>query len=336
MDAKIAEVLSTLEFGEIQQFKNMAVVPLFSPVNHSPDYLTLKEALEKQVVTITELTEGGSVPQLKVKNDADVAVLLLDGEELAGAKQNRVLNTSILVKNQSELVVPVSCTEQGRWSYSSANFSDSGEVMMHSMRSMKLSKVTESLETTKTYASDQGEVWGEIERLHAKAGTSDSSRTRAMHDSYAMHSNDLDDYLKAFQLMPNQRGVLMLIKGQVMGFDLLSRPGVYEILHPKLIRSYAIDAVLNPNVEGEQAAPPSLESVKAFIKDIAECKEDKYESVGEGWDHRYQSKAIVGSALEYDQKVIHMAFFKAPEAKDGPSSRSRRFFRQRPDDQASV
>ena len=74
--------------------------------------MTLQEALDQQVLEITELDESGSVPELKVTNTAAQYVLLLDGEELMGAKQNRVLNTTILIKPNSETVIPVSCTEQ--------------------------------------------------------------------------------------------------------------------------------------------------------------------------------------------------------------------------------
>ena len=88
-------------------------------------YLTLKEALEKRLLIVKEVSAEASVPELKVINNADVPMLLLDGEELAGAKQNRVLNTSVLVKEKSELIIPVSCTEQGRWSYQTDEFSNS-------------------------------------------------------------------------------------------------------------------------------------------------------------------------------------------------------------------
>ena len=43
---------------------------------------------------ITEVSEGGSVPELRVVNKGDARILVLDGEELRGAKQNRVLNTT--------------------------------------------------------------------------------------------------------------------------------------------------------------------------------------------------------------------------------------------------
>ncbi len=93
----------------------------------------------KGLVTVTEVSQSGSVPELKVVNKADVPVLLLDGEELAGAKQNRVLNTTILLMEHSETIIPVSCTEHGRWDYATPSFSESGNVMAHQLRARKAS-----------------------------------------------------------------------------------------------------------------------------------------------------------------------------------------------------
>src|ERR1043166_2116735 len=126
MEVSIQNYLSGLALGDVQQFKNMVVVPLFTARDGGPEYLTLKEALEKTLVTVGEISLAGSVPQLKVTSQADVPVLLVDGEELAGARQNRVLNTTILLKEKSETVIPVSCTEQGRWSYRTRLFGHSG------------------------------------------------------------------------------------------------------------------------------------------------------------------------------------------------------------------
>jgi len=81
------------------------------------------------MLKITEINKGGSVPELKVTNTAMQYVLLLDGEELMGAKQNQVLNATVLLRPNSETVIPVSCTEQGRCAYSSEEFSSSGHVI---------------------------------------------------------------------------------------------------------------------------------------------------------------------------------------------------------------
>jgi len=64
---------------------------------------------------ITEVSDEGQVPELKIVAKGDKAVLLVDGEELVGAKQNRVLNLTILVPAPSTTTIPVSCVESGRW-----------------------------------------------------------------------------------------------------------------------------------------------------------------------------------------------------------------------------
>ena len=62
MDPVIRNYLAALDFGELQQFGKMAVIPLFAPASPGPDYLTLKPALEGRVLTVTEVSKGGSVP----------------------------------------------------------------------------------------------------------------------------------------------------------------------------------------------------------------------------------------------------------------------------------
>ena len=303
---------------------NMGVLPLFTSINETPQYLTLKEALEKRLLTITEVSQSGSVPELKVVNKAEIPVLLLDGEELAGAKQNRVLNTTILLKENSETIIPVSCTEQGRWAYASREFEESGNIMNRSVRSRKVSSVSRSLKDSQVYRADQGAVWEGIADFSVAANI--HSPTSAMRDVFESRENDLKGYLDAFQYIPHQKGIFVMINGQVAGFDILSLSSAYEIIHPKLVKSYAMDAVLQKKKKGDG---PSIDKAKAFIEGATECEGKRYKSVGHGWDHRFEGKTIVGSSLVYQEKVIHMAFFKIDEAERvgaiSSSSRRRRF-----------
>jgi hypothetical protein len=97
----------------------------------------LEEALSAGTFRVEELSESGSVPQVSVVNGGAQPVLILEGDELIGAKQNRVLNSSVLVAADSELVLPVSCVERGRWSYRSRAFS-TGDASPHpSLRNLK-------------------------------------------------------------------------------------------------------------------------------------------------------------------------------------------------------
>jgi len=73
MHETIGRSLSAFELGEVQRHANMAVVPILWPKSGGPDYLTMKEALEKAVLVVTEVSEGGSVPNLKVANKGDAA-----------------------------------------------------------------------------------------------------------------------------------------------------------------------------------------------------------------------------------------------------------------------
>src|SRR5512139_4130789 len=97
MDQIVVSFLSELELGELKNFNNMAIIPLFNSTNDSPQYLSLGEAMGKGLLNVTEVSQSATVQELKVVNKGDLPVLLLDSEELAGAKQNRVLNTKILI-----------------------------------------------------------------------------------------------------------------------------------------------------------------------------------------------------------------------------------------------
>jgi hypothetical protein len=320
MDSTIKKYILGLELGELQHFGNMGVLPLLSSVDGSPDYLTLKEALEQRKLKITEVSEGGSVTELKVKNEADIPVLLLDGEEVVGAKQNRVLNTSILLGEKEETVIPVSCTEQGRWAYSSKEFSDSGTVMSSKIRSIKVDTVSKSLDSSQEYRSDQGAVWDAINEQSAVADA--PSETGAMRQVFEAKKKDLDEYLKAFVCVPGQKGLLTFIGKDVAGFDFISLNRAYGVLHPKLIKSYAVDALLIKEEKGEKPDPAKA---KEFLAGVIKCGEKKYDSVGKGKDYRFEGEKVVGSALKLEKKVIHMAFFAVGESdKTGHMSGYRR------------
>jgi len=99
MNTIIEKELEFLVLGDAQTRGRAALVPLLRPEPaNGPEYLMLSEALQQGLLRVTEVSEGGAVPELKVTNEDGFPVLLIDGEELAGAKQNRVPNTSILIK----------------------------------------------------------------------------------------------------------------------------------------------------------------------------------------------------------------------------------------------
>lgn len=306
MDQVMDEYISKLNLGAVKEFGDMSVIPIFTPIK-GPEYLTLKEALDADQLIITEIDESGRVSELKVKNTGDVPVLLLDGEEIIGAKQNRVLNTTILVAAGAEIEVPVSCTEQGRWSYRSRRFTDSDVIAAHRVRRSKSRSVHLNLKNEGNYRSNQMEVWNEIDEISMDAKV--KSPTRAMKDVYNTRSGDLKEYMEAFTPEENQKGIMVLINGEVAGFEVLSSEKAYKLLHNKLIKSYAMEAILSHQ---EKSVPNDAKQAETFIDEAKQSEETSYKSLGYGCDHRFSGVKLSGSSLIYDANVIHSAFFKIP------------------------
>jgi hypothetical protein len=328
MEKVIQGILGKLETGDVQAHGNMTVVPLFIAVDGGPKYQSLGKALAQGLLVITEVSEGGMVPELKVINKGDLPVLLLDGEELAEAKQNRMLNTTILLRKNSEMVIPVSCTEHGRWSYVSKTFDESGNVVHRRLRRDHVASVHASLREGRQYRGDQAQAWDGIARIAEEAAA--PTATGAMRDVFAARESDLEGYTGAFRCAAGQKGMAVVVNGEVAGVDFLSHGPVFEELFPKLVRSYAMDALLQ---KGNKGGGDAVSQVKGFLEKAGACEESRYKSAGHGWDHRFEGLTVVGSALVSRAAVIHPALF--PKDENGgtqtgrmSSASQRRRFRQ--------
>ena len=317
MESAIKEKIMNIQLGDVQRYRDVAVFPLFCGFKPPVKHLVLKEAMEKGLLVIGEVSEGGHVPQLTVTNNADAPVLILDGEELFGAKQNRVLNTTVLLKKHSTTVIPVSCTEQGRWHYESKTFTESGIIMSPRLREVKNRSVQESLRTSREFRSDQGAIWEGIRDQADHASV--SSPTSAMRDVHENRKEDITDYGRHFPLVPGQQGILVAIGAEVAGMDVVAYPQAYALLHDKLVQSYVMDAIIQ---ESNGHGNPGKEKAQAFINGIGECTMTRYKSVGHGWDVRFEGETLFGSALEYRGGAVHLAFF-ASQAQVPGKERSR-------------
>lgn len=232
------QVISFLEIVKLarkQVYQNLTVFPLLAPNGIRPDYLTLEQALDEKLIRITELDTEGSVPELKLKNLGKKSVLIIEGEELVGAKQNRIVNSSFLIVGKTEVVIPVSCVEQGRWSYRSESFV-SGKRMMHaSLRRENQEDVRFSLKRGEGFRSDQSRIWDDISEKSARMSV--ESPTHAMADVYESYEDSLSEVLKKFQLIEWQVGAVFAIDGQVLGLEGFGCYDTFKRFFEKLVKS---------------------------------------------------------------------------------------------------
>ena len=145
METVIKDYLGQLKVGRKQFYKNLTIYPLLSTYASSLEYLLLDEALREDLIEVAEVSSHGSVPELRVVNKSSRMILILDGEELVGAKQNRIVNTTILIQGNTTIVIPVSCVEHGRWSYDSPQFHSQERMMSSNLRAMKSEQVNYSV-----------------------------------------------------------------------------------------------------------------------------------------------------------------------------------------------
>ena len=300
----ISDALATLKLGDPQVHANLALFPLFAESDRAADYLLLDEALERKLARITEVSAEGRVPELAFENASAERILLVDGDELVGAKQNRVLNLSILVGAGRSLTIPVSCVEQGRWRYRSSDFASAGRTLFSRARASKMAQVSESMRTMRSRSANQSQIWAEVASKVEFSGA--DTATLAMGDAYASRAAELDDYLRAFRPVPRQVGAVALIDGRAVGIELFDSSGAFGRYLPKLVRSYALDAL--ETLAGGPVAPAELEA-RSFLARLCSTAAEHSPALGEGEDVRLNGNGIAGGAIVADGRVVHLAGF---------------------------
>lgn len=315
----LVPILESLRLGAALAYRNLSIIPLFSPTApRGPAYIPLSTALEKHLAEVSEVSQHGSVPELRIRNLSSENILLLDGEEVVGAKQNRVFNATLLVSAGAEHVIPVSCTEKRRWAYHSDNpsvFQPSNTVMAAKARRGKTAAVSQNLRLRAVHQADQCQVWEDIDELHA--ATASASSNAAMKDAFLQRADDLAAFAEAIPAQAGQQGMLVTLNQQIIGLDWLSQPSVYGAYHDLLLRSYAIEAIASnghsPATQppGPGNAPTSGEAGAAleFLKCAAELTESIHPSPATGADHRFQGRHAHGSALVVDATPLHILLF---------------------------
>jgi len=294
-------MIENVQIGDAVEHRGIVIAPLFPRRDQVAEYITLDEALAGGL-RVREVDESGSVPELVVENPLSERVLLYDGEELVGAKQNRILNVSVLVEARSTLTIPVSCVEQGRWSRQSASFGSGSHVSHVQLRRRKAETLA-----AEPFARGlaQSEVWDEVREKAMQMSV--SSPTGASSDLYRAHEQDLRRLEDAFPVYPGQCGAILGI-GNEMCVDVVSRPDAFARLWPKLRAGYLLDAL--ERLDGE---PTPFAVLPTFLYWVDAAEPSRQPSAGLGQDVRLRGEQVIGSGLELDEELIQLSAFRSED-----------------------
>jgi hypothetical protein len=292
----------TIRVGDPIRHEALTVFPLFraEPAEEEVDYLLSDEAVKAGSVTVEEISDSGSVPTLMVTNTGDRQVLFLEGEELRGAKQNRVLNTTVLIGANKKTTIPVSCVEQGRWRFLSKKFAPSGTSSSSKLRKRLKESVTRALSEGRGHRSDQGAVWSEVSRQQDSLLA--SSETMAMSDTYETHRGRLEEFRKQLGYVADATGLAVAVGPTVVALDVFDKPTTCGKVWDRLLSGFVMDA-LEASPEAIVAGPGEIEN---FLTKLSSVSWQESPAVGEGREFRAEAGPEThASALMYSSSLLH-------------------------------
>jgi hypothetical protein len=314
----------TLATVPVQRHRGLTVFPLLRPDGPwggdegELRYLLLSEAFRTGHVSVEEVGQG-TVPWLQVRNGGKEGVLILDGEQLLGGKQNRMVNRSILVPGKAEVRIPVSCMEQGRWSGGHRPMTGTGlhspSSVRRKARDVEAGRASAGHDVSSDYLQEaQGAVWQKISELSHSFET--RSHTGDLDQVYRSRRDLVEDRLSHFPPVAGQVGILAFWQGTPLGMDELGSQTLWSRVHGRILRGYMLDAM---DLEADRGRPapeaeavPRAEEARAFLGKVESADRTEAPSVGAG---RYQvlSGAVVGGELHDGEPLIHRSAFPVEE-----------------------
>ncbi len=278
--------------------RGIALVPLFPRRLPGAAYATLGTALHRGL-RVTEAGAEGIVPELVVTNPLDERVLLYDGEELVGAKQNRILNLTVLIAAASVTPIPVSCVEAGRWHRRSAVFTAAAhtagpELRLRKARALGADALARGIA--------QAEVWQAVAEQASRRGV--DSPTAAHADIFIQHERALAGLRAAFPLDDGQCGAVLVLPDGHVCLDYLSRPDAYAQHHAKLVDGYLMDAL-------DQLDRPAsgIEPLNRLLHRLSLVPIARHASAGLGTDLRAQTASVTATGLELDGELVQLSAY---------------------------
>lgn len=239
--------INHLEFAQPQFIENVQILPILGKDFYSDRFGFLTDSLKNGFAEITEVSDDGNVPKILFKNNGDRPILLIDGEELKGCKQNRVLNLSVLAPEKRDIEIPVSCVEQGRWRHSSRNFQTSDNFEFADIKVAKMRSVSACMKRSEEAYSDQGAVWDAIASKSSRVGS--ESSTGAMSGIYSRNRSEISSLLKKRNVLDNQIGSVFLINGKVKGIEIFNSNIAFRQYEEKITRSYLLTSFTRESVD---------------------------------------------------------------------------------------
>jgi hypothetical protein len=300
-----------LKINAFQKHKRLSVVQFTALPANTFDYISGPKAVKDDLIQIKEVSQAGSVNSLSVFNISDKFVFFMDGDILSGAKQNRVLNTSVFIAPNSKFTLPVSCVEQGRWSAISDKFSTSDYVTPQKLRARKARAVDESLSAERGFMAEQREVWNDVQSYATYYKV--VSPTMSLTDVFENKKGDFDSFIKNFPADPDSNGLAVFTDRDLLNIDLFNRTDIYREYFPRILRSTAMEIASLKEKANEITEAEAKFKTADMFDNLEKMEHTKHPGAGVGEEKRYDKDNLTGFELSYKTHLIHMTILNLGE-----------------------
>lgn len=281
----------------------LSVLQFSTPEKNTFEYISGPSAIAKNFVEVREVSLSGSVNNLALINTSDKYIFFLDGDILTGAKQNRVLNTSVFIAPNTKLHIPVSCVEQGRWRSVSSKFRPTDYISPDTLRAKKLKAVNKNLRGGRGHFADQGEVWKEVDEfleIHNSIST-----TMDFTKVYEDKEKDFNDFIKQFSVNNESNGVAIFVDNSPLGIDIFNRTDIYQEYFPKRLKGIALEVFNLKEKENTMTETEANYKTLSLFDELEKLQYTEHDGVGIGREKRYDNDKLVALELKYLKHLIH-------------------------------
>ena len=292
--------LSTAAIGAPITRLGVSFFPLYLPDNDLPEIITGPSS----ELDVRELKDA-AVGSLLAVNPTDTPVLVVEGEHFLGGKQNRAVNITVLVPPRTELPIPVSCLEEGRWGRARSYHRDDVHASPR-VRRRSQEGVVSSMEQSRSRRGHQGAVWSEVQdEMRSHEAYSD---TVAAADSVRqVYRRDTDRAEAAQELadlgpLPRQCGIAVSPGPWVTAVELFGARHLLVEHWGALIRSHLLE--LPP-----KSGPPSVDRALWVIRRFGAMQSQEAPGIGLGTELRVRDPKRIGQALMFEEMLAHGSFW---------------------------
>lgn len=300
---------------QVQQIGNVSLVQFGTQEGEGMGFMPAAPGIRNGDLVVTEVRQEGAVNTLLAINQADHYYLLTDMDLLKGAKQNRVVNRSVLMAPHSKQEIQVSCVERSRWSYDSPTFRPGPEIMDTKMRAAKAESLRKEAEDDaagdNSIHETQSKIWGLIE---------DEMIASKLLNETEDYTSVLDWKKEQFQEMQQFKreegcnGLAVFAGRKLVCFDIFGNAQVYEHYFEKLAGNayqYVTGSEGN-DLPGEAEVcyrmDEFLDLFESRLQDeVSGTGKNDYSGIGSlRWSGIHECPGFV---LDFEGQLVHMAGF---------------------------